>query len=79
MAHVYGFNRALKKLLSNAVAARESDIHQVICHNDFHKGYDPKNKIELLEEDAKKPKTSLQLIQVVKDGIKILTLADSEL
>ena len=81
MAQVYGFNRALKNLFSSAVAARESDIHQVICHNDFRKGYDPKNKIELLEEDAKKPKTTLQLIQEVKDGIKIMieTLADSEL
>ena len=64
-------NRALKKLFSNAVAARESDIHQVICHNDFRKGYDPKNKIEVLEEDAKKPKTTLQLIQEVKSKMEL--------
>ena len=63
------------------MAARESDIRQVIRHNDFRKGYDPKNKIEVLEEDAKKPKNTLQLIQEIKDGIKIMieTLADSEL
>ena len=41
-------NRALKKLFSNA--ARESDIRQIIRHNDFRKGYDPKNKIEVLED-----------------------------
>ena len=41
---------ALKKLFSNAVAAWEYDIRQVIRHNDFRKGYDPKNKIEVLEE-----------------------------
>ena len=72
-------NSALKKLFSNAVAARESDIRQVICHNDFRKGYDPKNKIDVLEEDAKKPKNTFQQIQEVKDGIKIMieTLADS--
>ena len=47
----------------------------------FVKGTTPKNKIEVLEEDAKKPKNTLQLIQEVKDGIKIMieTLADSEL
>ena len=62
------------------MAAREYDIRQVIRHNDFRKGYDPKNKIEVLEEDVKKPKTNLQLIKEVKDGIKIMieTLADSE-
>ena len=63
------------------MAARESDIRQVIRHNYFRKGYDPQNKIEVLEEDAKKPKTTLQLIQEVKDGNKIMieTLANSEL
>ena len=61
------------------MAARESDIRQVIRHNDFRKGYNPKNKIEVLEEDAKNQK--LQLIQEVKDGIKIMIepLADSDL
>ena len=47
----------------------------------LRKGYDPKNKIEVLEEDVKKPKTNLQLIKEVKDGIKIMieTLVASEL
>ena len=45
----------------------------------FVKGTTPKNEIEVLEEDAKNKK--LQLIQEVKDGIKIMIepLADSDL
>ena len=74
-------NSDLKSLFSNAVAARDSNIRRVIRHNDFRKGYDPKNKIEVLEEDSRKPKTSVDKETELKTGIKIMieTLDDSNL
>ena len=65
-------NPEINNIYSIGVEKRDSDIRNVIRYNDVSRGYNPKNKITILESEIKVPMSDEARLKNAKTELKIM-------
>ena len=65
-------NPKLANLYRSGVAARDSDIRNLIRYNDISKGYNTKNRISILKSETENSKTESTILKELQTEIKIM-------
>ena len=65
-------NPKFANLYRSGVAARDSDIRNLIRYNDISKGYNTKNRISILKSETENSKTESTILKELQTEIKIM-------